>query len=81
MTTNACICGVRTLAWPPFPRQLRQRDYFERVIRHAAELDVIRQNIANNPAQWALDAENPRKNRRAPLPAGPAASRFSLRLA
>ena len=37
---------------------------YERVIRNPAELDTIRRYIANNPARWALDAENPRKIRR-----------------
>jgi REP-associated tyrosine transposase len=36
-----------------------QRDYYERVIRNEAELFKVRQYVANNPLQWALDAENP----------------------
>ena len=59
MTTNGYIRGVKTLGWTPFPGQLWQRDYYERVIRNPAELDAIRLYIANNPAQWALDEENP----------------------
>ena len=38
---------------------LWQRDFYEHIIRNAAELDRVRQYIANNPIQWALDPENP----------------------
>lgn len=37
-----------------------QRNYHERVIRNQRELEAKRQYIANNPMQWALDAENPK---------------------
>ncbi len=37
-----------------------QRNYYEHVIRNEHELTRIRQYIANNPAQWALDRENPK---------------------
>ena len=36
-----------------------QRNYHERVIRNERELKAIRQYIADNPRQWALDKENP----------------------
>lgn len=36
-----------------------QRNYYERVIRNENELARIREYIANNPTQWALDRENP----------------------
>ena len=36
-----------------------QRGYFERVIRNERELEQVREYIANNPAKWDLDAENP----------------------
>lgn len=32
-----------------------QRSFYERVIRHDDELNLIRQYIINNPAKWALD--------------------------
>jgi REP element-mobilizing transposase RayT len=38
---------------------LWQRNYYERVVRDEAELNAIRQYIADNPLRWALDAENP----------------------
>ena len=40
-------------------RSLWQRNYYEHVIRNEDELARIREYIANNPAQWALDRENP----------------------
>jgi REP element-mobilizing transposase RayT len=36
-----------------------QRNYYERVIRNDRELAAIREYIAANPSQWALDRENP----------------------
>ena len=39
---------------------LWQRGYFDRVVRDADEHDRIREYIANNPARWPRDTENPR---------------------
>lgn len=36
-----------------------QRNYYEHIIRNDNELLKIREYIANNPLQWALDRENP----------------------
>ncbi len=36
-----------------------QRNYYERIIRDADDLNRIRQYIADNPARWAEDPENP----------------------
>ena len=36
-----------------------QRNYYERVIRHEAELNAARKYIAENPMKWAEDKENP----------------------
>ena len=36
-----------------------QRNYYEHIIRSAADLDAIRLYIAQNPAQWQNDRENP----------------------
>ena len=36
-----------------------QRNYYERVIRGDAELNRIRQYIADNPTSWEEDVENP----------------------
>ncbi len=36
-----------------------QRNYYEHVIRNESALDRIRQYIAENPARWSEDPENP----------------------
>ncbi|HYM14412.1 MAG TPA: transposase, partial [Dehalococcoidia bacterium] len=36
-----------------------QRNYYEQIIRNERALEAIRRYIADNPAQWALDEENP----------------------
>jgi len=43
--------GTSTALW--------QRNYYEHVIRNETDLSRIREYIQNNPAQWALDKENP----------------------
>lgn len=40
-------------------RPLWQRGYHDRVIRDERELTAIRQYIADNPAKWEADRENP----------------------
>jgi putative transposase len=39
--------------------RLWQRNYYEHIIRNETSLHRIREYIANNPLQWALDRENP----------------------
>ncbi|MGQ9826987.1 MAG: transposase, partial [Roseiflexus sp.] len=36
-----------------------QRNYYEHIIRNEESLNRIREYIANNPAQWEMDRENP----------------------
>jgi REP element-mobilizing transposase RayT len=36
-----------------------QSRYCDHIVRNEAEMARVRQYIANNPARWALDAENP----------------------
>ncbi|MCL7422097.1 MAG: hypothetical protein M8364_14450 [Methylobacter sp.] len=55
MTTNAYIRGVKHNGWTPFAGKLWQRNYWERVIRNEQELNLIREYIHNNPAQWESD--------------------------
>lgn len=50
-TRNVRQNGRPDFAW--------QRNYFEHVVRDEQDLFRIRQYIANNPASWADDAENP----------------------
>lgn len=61
ITTREYIVGVRTCGWPPFDRHVWQHNYHERIIRNDRELNAIRQYIADNPLQWALDRDNPIK--------------------
>ncbi len=36
-----------------------QRNYYEHIIRNESSMDRIRQYIADNPANWSIDPENP----------------------
>ena len=36
-----------------------QRNYYDHIIRNESSLDRIRQYIADNPARWDTDRENP----------------------
>ncbi len=38
---------------------LRQRNYYEHIIRDENELNRIREYITNNPLQWIEDENNP----------------------
>jgi REP element-mobilizing transposase RayT len=38
-----------------------QRNYYEHIIRSEDELKRVREYIANNALQWALDRENPHR--------------------
>lgn len=59
LVTNQYINGVHHLNWQPFERKLFQRDYWEHIIRTDNELEMIREYIANNPANWNADDQNP----------------------
>jgi REP element-mobilizing transposase RayT len=39
--------------------KLWQRNYYEHIVRSERALDNIRAYIANNPANWSSDSENP----------------------
>ena len=52
VVTVACRkSGYEQFAW--------QTGFYDRVIRDHSELERVRLYIRNNPAQWALDHENP----------------------
>ena len=63
---GSCIAGFKsavtqrinalrdTPSWPVW-----QERYYDHIIRNAHDLDVRRQYIANNPARWIEDTENP----------------------
>ncbi|MDT0499133.1 transposase [Algiphilus sp. W345] len=59
ITTVSYTRGVKQSTWPGFRGRLWQRNYYEHIIRDTASLHGIREYIANNPLQWALDRENP----------------------
>ena len=63
LTTRRYIEGVRRCGWPPFRGRLWQRGYHDHVVRDPDDLDRIRKYIEDNPAQWAIDAENPERPR------------------
>jgi putative transposase len=54
-----------------------QRNYYEHIIRDEFSLSRIRQYIAENPARWDVDQENPQRPHRAPRysPPPPASQR------
>lgn len=55
LSTKRYADGVKHSGWPSFAGRLWQRNYWERIIRDDAELDLTREYIRNNPAQWELD--------------------------
>lgn len=59
LTTVEFVRGVNTLGWSLFPGKLWQRNYYEHIIRNEDALQRIRHYIADNPACWAEDPENP----------------------
>jgi len=50
---------VRSYGWQRFRQRLWQRNYYEHIVRSHDELTQVRQYIADNPAQWMADRENP----------------------
>ena len=59
MTTNEYIRCVNQSGWPPFPKRVWQRNYYEHIIRDEDELNIIRQYIRDNPTKWDQDPDNP----------------------
>jgi REP element-mobilizing transposase RayT len=59
LTTQRYALGVNGFGWTRFNHRLWQRNYFEHVIRNEESLLRIRQYIADNPARWEFDRENP----------------------
>jgi REP element-mobilizing transposase RayT len=52
ITTVEYIRGVDNLGWPRFYKRLWQRNYYEHIIRDAAEWNRIDAYIQANPARW-----------------------------
>ena len=61
MTTDEYIRGVKRRGWKPFPGRLWQRNYFDHIIRSKEALTIILEYIMNNPRQWPIGRENPRR--------------------
>ena len=59
LTTKRYTEGVKQHGWAAYPGRLWQRNYYEHIIRDEAALNRIRKYIADNPARWAEDDENP----------------------
>ena len=55
LTTKRYVDGVKNYRWRPFARTLWQRNYWEHIIRSEDDLNLTREYIHNNPAQWELD--------------------------
>lgn len=62
IATLECIRAVKAGEMPAFDRKVFQRGYFEHVVRDEEGLQRIRQYIIDNPAQWELDRENPKRS-------------------
>ena len=59
LTTKRYADGVKESGWTPFPGRVWQRNYYEHIIRNEDSLNRIRQYILENPAEWAIDRDNP----------------------
>ena len=57
ITTRRYADGVEKLDWPPFAGRLWQRNYYEHIVRDDTELNIIREYISCNPANWEKDEE------------------------
>jgi putative transposase len=66
ITTDEYIRGVKSASWPSFNVRLWRRNYYEHIICDDESLNCIRQYILANPAQWAIDRENPAATTREP---------------
>lgn len=53
VTRHARRAGLGSIPW--------QRGYYEHTLRNESGLRRARDYIVNNPAQWSLDRENPRR--------------------
>jgi putative transposase len=61
LTTKLYTDGVKKNGWLPFAGKLWQRNYYENIIRNEESLNLIREYINNNPMQWRLDRDNPKR--------------------
>ena len=59
MTIERYADGVEQLGWEPFRCRMRQRSYYERIVRNEESLNRVRHYILDNPLCWSFDRENP----------------------
>ena len=70
-TTHLYAQGVRIAGWPPYPGQLWQRSFHDRIIRGDRHLERLREYVEGNPGNWPWDAENPESSQAvATIPVG-----------
>lgn len=62
IVTVEYIQGVKTLGWQPFSGKLWQRNYWEHIIRDERSFQNISKYIINNPAKWADNKRNGKRN-------------------
>ena len=67
-TIGAIVRGFKSVATKEISKlnktpgiPVRQRNYYEHIIRNEKELTKIRAYIQNNPLKWSLDRENPNR--------------------
>ena len=56
---KAAATGALAAAGHGLNHPLWQRNYYEHIIRSEESLEAIRAYIADNPARWAEDRQNP----------------------
>lgn len=59
LTTTRYREAVVSSDWTPYRGSLWQRNYYDHIIRDAAELNRIRQYIRENPLRWTLKRSHP----------------------
>jgi putative transposase len=65
-TTSEYRIAVKQSKWMPFPGRLRQRNYYDHVIRDGRELQAVRQYTRDNPLKWDEAEENPHPGKSRP---------------
>ena len=61
ITTKKYSYGVKNNNWKPFSKHVWQRSFYDHVIRNEESLENIRKYIIDNPATWATDENNRKK--------------------
>jgi REP element-mobilizing transposase RayT len=56
ISTNEYIRLVKHWEFPDFEKAIRQRNFFENIIRNDRQLENIREYIIRNPEKWSEDS-------------------------